>query len=46
MLFHISDIPLKDSHLISTAVKALNHCDVEQKIHLKGILVGINLDIT
>lgn len=46
-LFDISDIPLKDSHLMRTAVEALNCCDdVEQKIHLKGTLVGINLDIT
>lgn len=41
----ICDTPLKDSYLIRTAVEALNRCDVEQKIHLKGTLVGINLDV-
>lgn len=41
----ICDATLKDTYLIRKAVAALNHCDVEQKIHLKSTPVGMNLDI-
>lgn len=41
----ICDAPLKDSHLIWTAMEPLKCCDMEQKIHLKSTLEGINLDV-
>lgn len=41
----ICDAPVHDSYLITTAVEASNRCDVEQKIHLKRALVGINHDV-
>lgn len=41
----ICDAPLKVSYLITTAVEALSRGDVEQKIHLKSTLEGINLDV-
>lgn len=40
----ICDASLKDSYLIRKAVKALDLCDMKQKIHLKSTQEGKTLN--